>query len=183
MENCITMTATPETLAAAARWRAAAKEVQQTIYEEEVAAVESRKGELPKRDLTELRLLHEQIGAARTERETTKETLVATRTTEQVTKDTLQAQLAAATKAAERQTIRAQIDTCNAKLEQARLGLELADQMLESLQQAREEILFQERLAKDELLAEDAAKVQARKDRQAAECDDIRAWLAKRGIS
>jgi hypothetical protein len=144
-----------------------------------VAAVEARKGELPQRDLLELRELKAQIDAARAEKQTAKETLIATRDTEQVAKATLQAQLDAATTKAEKDPIRVQIDECNAKLEAARLDLEEADATLDQLRQARDEILFQERLSKDELLETDAPEVKRRKDAQEADCEHKRKWLAK----
>ncbi len=148
-------------------------------WQTEVAAIEARNGELPKRDLTELQLLKQQIDAARTEREAAKATLIVTRTTEQAKKDQLQIDLAAATTAAERQRIRAEIDACNAKLGQVRIDLDRADQTLEGLRQTRIEILLQERHTKGELLEADLPKITIRKARQARDCDEKRAWLAK----
>ncbi len=149
-------------------------------YEAELAEVEARKGELPRRDLSELQLLKQQIDAARTEKQAAKETLVATRIAEQAKKDQLQLDLAAATKAADRQAIRTQIDACNAKLDQARLELTMADAVLQSLITAKEDALLEERLTKGELLPGDDAKIADRKEQQAKECEEKRAWLARR---
>jgi hypothetical protein len=48
------MTATPETLATAARFRAQAKEMQRQIYEQELAATEANNGKVPLPDLAEI---------------------------------------------------------------------------------------------------------------------------------
>lgn len=149
-------------------------------YDTEIAEVESRKGELPKRDLTELRLLREQIDAARTERTTAKETLVATRTEQLDLKATLQAQLDAAVGKSAKDPIRLQIDECNAKLEQARLDLDAADGALESLRLQRDELLLDERITKDETTVDDEPKITARKEQQAKDLADKKAWRQSR---
>jgi hypothetical protein len=180
-------------------------------YTGEIAEIESRKGELPKRDLTELRQLREQIEQAVTERATAKETLVATRTTEQAKRAELQTQLDAAQGKVAKDAVRLQIDECAAKLEQARLDLDTADQELEKLRQKLEDNRYETRLAKGELPSE--AQIKERKDkdkltdadkaylarveRQELDADELRqhlelkqqekellgrkAWLAKRG--
>jgi hypothetical protein len=177
------MTATPETLAASKRFRAQATEMQRVIYEQENAAVEARKGELPTKPLDEIDAIKAQIEQARIDRQAAKETLIALRDTEQAKRAQLQLDLDAAVGKAAKDPIRLQIDECNAKLTQARADLDAADATLESLRLARDEALFEERLAKQELLAEDAARVAARKERQAAEVAERKAWLAKRATA
>jgi hypothetical protein len=169
-----------ERLAYAREWKAEKQAEIAEQFRAEVAAVEARKGELPTKPLDEIDELKKQIEQARIDRQAAKETLVALRDTEQAKRAQLLLDLDAAVGKAAKDPIRLAIDECVEKLAQARADLDAADVTLESLRLARDEALFEERLAKQELLAEDAARVAARKERQATEVAERKAWLAKR---
>lgn len=159
----------------AARWAGL-----QAKFEAEVAAVESRNGELPRKPQPEIDAIKQQIETARIEKQAAKDSLTTLKADKQALKVTLQAQLDAAVGAAAKAPIRLAIDDCTAAIAQANTDLDAAAAALESLRLAKEEALFEERLAKDALLVGDAAKVAERKANQAREVNDRKAWLTKR---
>lgn len=148
-------------------------------WQREIQAVEARKGELPKRELTELQNIKRQIDTARTERQTIKTTLDATRTEKTALRATLQAQLDAATGAEARRPIREQLDAVNAELQALRNQLDESDATLEALRLERAEILLQERIAKGETTPDDEPEIERRKELQASDTDYRRAYITR----
>lgn len=148
-------------------------------YNAENAEVAARNGELPKKSREAIDALKSQIEDARIDRQAAKETITITKANVIALRDSLQIQLAAATTAPQRQVIRAQIDAAKVTLDAAQADLDMTNQTLQALLDAKAETLFQERLTKGELTADDLPRIEREKEQQARDKDDKQAWLAK----
>jgi hypothetical protein len=150
-------------------------------YQAEDAAIEARNGELPTLTQDRINAIKSQIEAARVERQTAKDSLAAARAAAIVVRDQLAADLLAATTAPQRQAIRVQIDANKVVLDKAVADLDFANGTLASLIEQKNEALFQERLAKQALTADDLPRVARDKEQQQRDREDKRTWLARMG--
>jgi hypothetical protein len=149
---------------------------------QDVADHESRKGELRKKTQAEVDALKQQIADAVTERQETRTTLTKLQTTEQTKRAALIVELNAAVGKEAKDVVRVKIDAVNATLQQAQKNLDQLDATLDSLRAARDEALFEERLTRDQLIAEDQERVRLRKEAQASDIAEKREALKAKGL-